>query len=283
MSANLTEAELLTRARTAGVPEADLPLTVATDRYVDVDGMLNFRQLGGVQVDGGFVRRNVLFRSDHLHEVSPQGLATLGSLGLQHVYDFRLPLERERQPSKLPDGTPVSHLATGDLAQAEEMVSKIPNMLTGVEPIAPADWWDDNYVDMLSRAKDMFVLLTRGLAQPGGVPALFHCTGGKDRTGMAAMIVLHTFGADDQTITDDFLATNVFRTPRRLPHWEPQFERAGITKAQAMPILGVTRSGIEAGLRELKRLGGGEQYLRSGGITTDELAQLRLNLVTAAQ
>jgi protein-tyrosine phosphatase len=282
MNHALTSEELLARAVTAGVPAQDLPTSVATNRYVGVAGMLNVRQLGGIAVDGGHIRNNVLFRSDHLHEVTPAGEAMLAALKLRHVYDFRLPVEQARQPSKLPAGVPVSHLATGDMSAAEDMVAKIPNMLTGVEPIAPADWWDDNYVDMLDRAADMFVSLAAGLAQVEGVPALFHCTGGKDRTGMAAMIVLHTLGADDDAIIDDFLATNVFRTPLRLPHWEPQFEAAGITKQQAMPILGVTRSGITAALAELKRLGGGEAYLRQGGLTSGQLDQLRVNLVNSS-
>jgi protein-tyrosine phosphatase len=279
MSANMTAEELLARASKAGVAPQDLPLAVTVERYVDIAGTLNFRELGGIPVTGGHIRSGVLFRSDHLNDVLPIGADAMAALGLRHVFDFRLPIERDRQPSKLPSGVAVSHLATGDLSSAEDMVAKIPKMLTGAEPIAPADWWDENYVDMLSRAKDMFVTLAQGLAGTDSVPALFHCTGGKDRTGMATMILLHTFGAADDVIIDDFLATNVFRTPLRLPHWQPQFEAAGITQQQAMPILGVTRSGISAALTELKRLGGGEQYLLDGGMTSAQLDQLRINMV----
>jgi protein-tyrosine phosphatase len=279
MTTTLTTDELLARAADAGVPLPDLPGSIHPERFVDIAGMLNFRQLGGIEVTGGHMRSGVLFRSDHLNEVRPDGEKSLAALGLRQVFDFRLPIERERQPSKLPAELPVETLATGDMSTAEDMVAKIPNMLTGVEPIAPADWWDNNYVDMLTRAQPMFVALTIGLARPDAVPALFHCTGGKDRTGMAAMILLQTFGADDEAIIDDFLATNVYRTPLRLPHWKPQFEAAGITQAQAMPILGVTRTGVTTALAELKRLGGGEEYLRSGGMTTEHLQQLRTNLV----
>jgi protein-tyrosine phosphatase len=277
----LSASELLERARTAGVPSTDLPTSVAVDRYIGISGTHNFRELGGIAVaDGSVVKSGVLFRSDHLNEVTDLGLTELEALNLHRVYDFRLPLEQTKQPSRLPAGVPVTHLATGDLSAAEAMVTLIPKMLSGAEPIAPATWWDDNYVDMLSRAKDMFVTLSKGLASPDGVPAMFHCTGGKDRTGMASMVLLQTLGASDEDIVDDFLATNVFRTPVRLPHWQPQFESAGITQAQAMPILGVTRSGIESALRELKRLGGAEQYLRDGGMSNAELAQLRANLTS---
>ncbi len=274
--------DLFQRAVVAGVPLEDLPrlagVESALHRFVAVEGTLNFRDLGGISLGASTVRAGALFRSDHLNETTQAGRHTIAQLGLRRVYDFRLPLEQERQPSQLPAGLPVTNLATGDLSSAEAMVTLIPKMLTGAEPIAPATWWDENYVDMLSRAKDMFVTLARGLGGTAGVPALFHCTGGKDRTGMASMVLLKLLGANDDVIIDDFLATNIFRTPLRLPHWEPQFEAAGITKAQAMPILGVTRSGIEAALRELTRLGGAERYCRDGGLSPAEIAQLRTNL-----
>jgi protein-tyrosine phosphatase len=270
---------LIAQAAGVGVPTHDLPSAVAVERRIEIDGSLNFRELGGIAVSGGTIRNGVLFRSDHLNDVTPAGLSALTDLGLQRVFDFRLPLEQERQPSKLPAGLPVTNLATGDLAVAEAMVAKIPAMLTGQEPIAPATFWDENYVEMLNRSASMFTDLVRGLASTDGVPALFHCTGGKDRTGMAAMIILQALGASDEDIIDDFLATNVWRTPMRLPYWKPQFESSGITTAQAMPILGVTRSGITAALHELHRQGGAQAYLRANGVTGLELEQLYDNLV----
>jgi protein-tyrosine phosphatase len=268
-------ATLLDQARAAGVPSHDLPIHVHPERLLPLEGSLNFRELGGIAVEGGVVRSGVLFRSDHLNELTDTDRQTVSELTLRGVYDFRLPLEQERQPSKLPQGIPTHLLSTGDMAQSEAMVTMIPLMLTGQEPIAPATWWDDNYIDMLTRARPMFVALMQGLAQDDGVPALYHCTGGKDRTGLATMIILDLLGASRDDIIDDFLATNVFRTPRRLPHWQPQFEAAGISAADALPILGVTRSGIITALGELERLGGAERYLLDAGMTIEELNRFR--------
>ncbi len=273
-----TEA-LLARAQSVGVPLGDLPETAEPNRLVRIDGTLNFRQLGGIAVQGGTVRRGVLFRSDQLSDVTDAGLAQLQQLGLRNVFDFRLPVERNRQPSRLPEGVPVTHVATGDSGVAEDMVSRIPNMLMGLEPIAPGSWWDDNYVDMLDRATPMFTAVVEGIGSGNGVPALFHCTGGKDRTGLAAMLILQTLGASEADIIDDFLATNLYRTPGRLPYWETHFVPAGITHEQALPILGVTRSGIVAALEEIKRRGGAEQYFRDAGVSADVLSGLRRNLV----
>jgi protein-tyrosine phosphatase len=278
---------LLTAALEVGIPVHDLPSRFDPSRIVTVDGTLNVRDLGGIDTaDGRSVRRGLLVRSDHLNEVTELGLDQMRALNLRYVYDFRLPIERERQPSRLPETVKVELLATGDLSTAEAMIAKIPAMLSGAEPIAPATWWDDNYIDMLDRAQPMFVALVRSLTDPSdsvsavpGTSAMFHCTGGKDRTGMAAALILGVLGVTDDDIVDDFLTTNVLRTPKRLPVWQPQFEAAGIAISDALPILGVTRSGITTALTHIAQQGGAEAYLIDGGVEPAAINRLRALLV----
>jgi protein-tyrosine phosphatase len=274
---------LMTTALNVGIPAHDLPKHLDLTRSVAIDGTLNVRDLGGLTtMTGQTIRRGVLFRSDHLNEVTDVGLDQMRSLNLRYVYDFRLPVERERQPSNLPNNVRVELLATGDLSAAESMIAQIPAMLTGAQPIAPATWWDDNYVDMLERSHPMFSGLVRALtnstdsvfSQPG-TSAVFHCTGGKDRTGMASALILDALGVHHETIIDDFLMTNVYRTPARLPHWAPQFTAAGIAVGEALPILGVTRSGITTALAHITKRGGAEAYLLDGGVTPEGIDRLR--------
>ncbi len=288
----MSDHPLISAALEVGVPRYDLPSTVDPTRFVDLDGALNARDVGGLRnKDGESIRRNTLLRTDHLNDITDAGLARMTSLGLRYVYDFRLPVERERQPSRLPEGVKVELLATGDLSVAEAMVAKIPAMLTGEEPIAAADWWDANYIDMLQRAHPMFSQLVMSLTDPldslavpqgsSPVSALYHCTGGKDRTGMATALILDVLGVDHELIVDDFLTTNVQRTPKRLPFWQPQFLAAGITTAQALPILGVTRSGIETALGYIAEQGGAEAYLKEAGVPAERFEALRATLLVA--
>ena len=53
----------------------------------------------------------------------------------------------------------------------------------------------------------------------GETPVLFHCSGGKDRTGVAAMIILLALGASDETIRQDFVRTNECRRPELEKIW----------------------------------------------------------------
>ncbi len=278
-----TTNSLINAARVIGIPAHDLPRRFDATRSVAIEGTMNVRDVGGlVTMSGATVTRGVLFRSDHLNEVTDAGVEHMRSLNLRYVYDFRLPIERERQPSRLPDNVRVDLLATGDLSAAESMIAQIPAMLTGAQPIAPATWWDDNYVDMLERAHPMFSGLicaltdsTDSVCSKPGTSAMFHCTGGKDRTGMATAIILDVLGVEHDSIIDDFLMTNVMRTPGRLPHWAPQLAAAGIAVQDALPILGVTRSGITTALAHLTKQGGAEAYLLDSGVTTEHLERLR--------
>jgi protein-tyrosine phosphatase len=273
----------MTTALEVGIPVHDLPIHFDLSRSVEIDGTLNVRDLGGlVTTSGRAIKRGVLLRSDHLNEVTDLGLDQLKALNLRYVYDFRLPVERERQPSNLPDNVKVELLATGDLSVAESMIAQIPAMLTGAQPIAPSTWWDENYVDMFERAHPMFSGLISALTDSTdsvfsnpGTSAMFHCTGGKDRTGMASALILDLLGVDHQTIIDDFLMTNVTRTPARLPHWSPQFTAAGIAVADALPILGVTRSGITTALAHITKRGGAAAYLLDGGVEPERIDRLR--------
>merc|ERR1719440_1633375 len=55
----------------------------------------------------------------------------------------------------------------------------------------------------------------RSMAKPGGLPAFFHCSVGKDRTGLLAMLVLSLVGASDEEIATDYSLTAEFTPPTK--------------------------------------------------------------------
>lgn len=278
-----TTHHLLDAARLAGVPSTDLPVHFDHTRIVGIDGTLNVRDVGGIMLsDGRTVKRGILYRADQLSEVTDQGLAKMSDLNMAHFFDFRLLSERERQPSRVPDQATITNVSVGDLGPVEAMIDKIPAMLTGKIPMEPATWWDDNYLDMLERAQGMFATLVRSLTAPSLYPqllgrnasAVYHCTGGKDRTGLATALMLQVVGVDEAAIVDDFLSTNIQRTTRRLPNWLPTLAEAGIAVGDALPIIGVTRSAITTALRDVYRRGGAAEYFIDAGVSQSELQRL---------
>ena len=280
-------AALYDRARQVGIPDADLPGEAPhPQRRLPLEGGLNFRDLGGYPTaDGGSTRWGVLYRSDHLNTLTDTDVRLLDGLGLKRVHDLRLQKERDRQPSRLPEGVEVRHLAAMDLGMDETMVDVVQDVLAGRRPLPPPTFWDDNYEDMVERARPMFSALIDSITTDddgigAGVPSLFHCTGGKDRTGLAGVLLLELAGVDRAVAIDDFLLTNLYRTPVRAEALRQQLSEVGVDVADALPILGVTRSAMERALSVIDdRHGGVERYVVSSGARPDAAAALRRVLV----
>jgi protein-tyrosine phosphatase len=277
---NQTEAaeQLYEFALQQGIAQVDLPVRLPeANARVPLQGGYNFRDAGGyLASQSRRVRTGVIFRSDHLNELTEADLANLNDLGIRVVHDFRLDSERERQPSRRWNDAEVIELATGDVTGLDiTAVELVRDMLAGKRPLPEGNFWGDNYVSMLDAGRPMFVRLLSSLANADRLPALYHCTGGKDRTGIATMLIHKVLGVDDETILDDFLLTNLFRTPFRIQQLSSGLRSVGIDVPKAVPIIGVSREAMVAAIEALDQAhGGAENYLLSGGVGKGELDHL---------
>jgi protein-tyrosine phosphatase len=280
-------AQLRDAAIGCGIPAEDLPAqNPAPWRRLAFEGAYNFRDIGGYPTSsGGVVRRGLVYRSDNLNTLTDADLARMSALGLRCVHDFRLDKELERQPSRLPDGMVVQRLSTSDMqtGEAASMVDVMVDMLHGRRALPPASFWADNYAEMLVSGRPMFVTLLRSLAGADALPALFHCTGGKDRTGIACMLLHAVLGVGESDILDDFTLTNLYRTPVRMAALREGLESNGIPVVDAVPIIGVQRDAMVQTIARLgSHYGGPVQYLVDGGLEPDVIDVLRERLVTSS-
>ena len=250
---------------------------------VPLAGAFNFRDVGGYPTsDGRRVRTRMVYRSDNMRDLTDADVALVASLGLKVVHDFRLDHERDEYPSRLPSPAPeVMLLSVGDLpGQGVSMVELVVKMLRGEAEMAPASFWEDHYVTLLDIAQPNMVKLMESLAGEDRLPALFHCAGGKDRTGLAATLLLSILGVPQELIVDDFLLTNSLRTLKRFEFWAPQLEAKGIDPLGALPILGVTRAAWERAVQHLDEAYGGPLgYLTSGGMDASAAGRLQSTLL----
>jgi protein-tyrosine phosphatase len=174
---------------------------------VAVDGAPNFRDIGGYEAsDGRRVRSGRLFRSGMLAGVTDEGIATLGSLGIRTVIDLRTQVEVDTfGPDRLPDDTRVVQIRIPS-AGADPMV--IEALKTGHFPYLP-NLMSVNRAYITDDAAEFGELLTL-LADPANVPAVFHCLGGKDRTGVSTALFLTILGVPWPTVRDDYLLSNEY-------------------------------------------------------------------------
>ena len=168
------------------------------ERRIDLPGCDNFRDLGGYPASGGMrLRWRRLFRSDALHGLTLEGVdRVIDELGVGAIVDLRSTGEigvDGRGP--LRDRSPIYHhmpLFDGPLA---------------VGPAAPKPLTlADRYFLLVEHAKAPIARVVTALAECS-TPAVYHCTAGKDRTGLISAIVLGLLGVPDEIIVADYAAT----------------------------------------------------------------------------
>ena len=255
------------------------------ERRLPLQGAANFRDLGGYPTgDGGSTRWGLVFRSDALHALTEEDVAVVTRLGLRVVYDLRGDRERTRHPSvELPDGD-VRRVLLGIGGSSGETKEITERILDGEIPEITDDFLLGAYQQMAERDPATFVTLLTGLTEPDGLPALFHCTAGKDRTGMTAALLLSVLGVDDETVLDDYELSTIHWSEHRIALLRPSFERAGIDIERFRPLFVAPRLAMSSLLTALRDThGGAERYLvDAGGMDPGAIEELRRLLVQPA-
>jgi protein-tyrosine phosphatase len=248
---------------------------VAAERLVPLEGTLNFRDLGGyATADGRRVKWGRLFRSDGLHGLTDADHGLLASIGLRSVYDLRWAREREAQPSRLPaDGVTVHHVSIGQDPTGDDFMAQI---FSGEITEVGIDWMIDTYRQMVDEGATAFARLLAHLAEPAALPAVFHCSAGKDRTGLSAALLLRLLGVPDEVVLDDYELSTTYRSDRRVEELRPRFEEAGLDIDRFRNYLSAPRPALVAALEHIDGAAGGvEGYLRAGGMASDVPEHLR--------
>lgn len=171
-------------------------------RHVALTGVANFRDLGGYPTrDGRTTRWRTMFRADSLGQLTADDLTALRPIGLRTVVDLRTATEIEERGRFPVDDHPVRfhHVSVIDQTWSLDAAS--------VDDLEPAEFLHRQYSSMLTHSGDRFADALTVLADADGVPAVFHCAAGKDRTGLLAALVLGAVGVGRDTIVEDYALT----------------------------------------------------------------------------
>ena len=241
-----------------------------SDRFLPLTGTLNTRDLGGLPTAGGRLTKPGRFlRSDGPLNLTDADLDLLASLPLTTVVDLRQAHELERDPSRLVGRSGV------DLHNVE-IWGRID--ASGAEK--PADKYDITafYIAALDHAGPAFVHVIELLTDAPGT-SMFHCTAGKDRTGLVAALILESVGVGRDDIIEDFALTEDRIEPLRLRLLDDA-EKHGVPREQFQRLLGATPDLLVPALAHLDQVhGGAVNYLVSNGLSDGTLAALRSKLL----
>lgn len=253
----------------------------------------NLRDLGGhVAQDGRRVRDGLIYRSEQLSRVTDADMPALEMLGLKKIYDLRTTDERTAQPDRVPAGAEYvvedvladeTGAAPAQLLQLLADPAKANASLGGGNA---AQMFIKGYVDIVSlpSALRSYARMFSELANSATLPALFHCTTGKDRTGWAAAALLTLCGVSYEDVMQDYMDSNEYI----LPEYQPMIDKyvaSGVDEDILLSILGVRREYLEASFEEMRnRFGDIEGYFGTGlGIDATVQAKLRERLLGDTQ
>jgi protein-tyrosine phosphatase len=249
--------------------EPDGPVGITPERHIALEDALNFRDLGGYETtDGRRVRWRTLFRADGLARLTPSDLDVVRSLGIATVLDLRSTTELEygRFPT---DAIPVAfhHLPIVEETMDPRKYRLAPGKL------------GERYEELARFGAPQIATALGILADPASHPVVFHCTVGKDRTGVLAAVTLALLGVPDETIIADYVLSGPAVTALR-ERWRAHNPEVGAALDEHPETFSAAPTNISWLFARLRAEHGSiEGYAESTGAGADVVDRLRRSLL----
>ncbi|AUY51049.1 tyrosine-protein phosphatase [Streptomyces sp. CB01881] len=239
-------------------------LTTTDDRTLVWDGCLNVRDLGGIRTtDGGRTAHRAIVRADNLDRLTAEGWDTLLDHGIRTVVDLRN-IEEYKPLLPLPEGVELIRVPLDELAGPAwwETYGRLDGTPLALRP----------YLDHCAHAAAELVTTIAG-ARPGGL--VVHCGAGRDRTGLAALLLLALAGAEPSEIVADYLLS--------APNVRPLYGMLGLPDQHLRIDAVLSEAGTTAEAALYATLDGFDPagYLLAAGVDPADLAAVRARLLDA--
>lgn len=242
------------------------PKQKRTERIISLEGACNVRDLGGYQTkEGREIQWGRLYRGDGQHKLTERDQELLLGRRIHTVIDLRHAQEVSVAKDAFADSDNVAYHNVDLLNPATTNRPQVNSL-------------GDLYVSMLDNSQDAFLRIFEILANPSDEAVLFHCTAGKDRTGMVAALLLDLAGVPHTTIIEDYAMTAECLLPI--------MDELRAARPEGMPadlyerLLGCDPSNMEMMLQHLHAVyGGSGRYLATIGLPEEKVQALRQKLL----
>jgi len=257
------------------------PKIVIAERRVPLEGSVNFRDLGGYETaDGRRVKWGRMFRSDNLGRLTDPDVSVLRRLGIRLVCDFRTPAEAQKLPDRFPQGgesrclhLPIQH---GEFDPANTF-ERIKN---GDIEWMTEEFMVKGYIKNIDNFAPVWSKFFNNLSDASKRPLVFHCTGGKDRAGIAAALILLTLGVPEQTVVEDHGLSNIY-IAAVLERIYDTIRSHGVDPQQVAPYFTAPKNAILAAIRHLRQTYGSaaEYLINKAGVDRKLIGRLQGDLL----
>ncbi|MFS0816287.1 tyrosine-protein phosphatase [Lysinibacillus sp. 1P01SD] len=220
------------------------------ENSVQFDGLYNFRDIGGFKTnEGRRMKKGILFRSDELSRLTQNDIEVFDQLKIKLICDLRTEQEQKSKPSKLnsENGVQVINISIQDKSQEFTHFEFFKFLVCKSNSIKFEQLMKDMYHSMAfinnSKINEIITLLS----QQNNIPALIHCTGGKDCTGFISAIIQLLVGVPYKIVMEEYLFSNDLIAPKmkkieKMIKWMSLFQ---LSTERVKPILEVRQEYLE--------------------------------------
>lgn len=230
-----------------------------------MEGAFNVRDLGGYPGAGGRVLRKRRFiRAGSLSNLTEKGKADMLALGIDCIVDLRSTREVTVAPDTLPEGAGIDrfHIPMLDYIQS--------NIISGDYSTFPTSM-PEMYRGLLDGGQDDLLRVFRVFADPRYNTVLFHCTAGKDRTGITAMLLLLLAGVGEEDVVEDYSWSERLIAPLEAAESDPNIPPY---------VFSSSPENMQEAVSHLaKCYGSARDYLSKAGLTPEEQARITAKLL----
>jgi protein-tyrosine phosphatase len=218
-----------------------------------LEGQYNFRDLGGLPAGNGFqTRSGMIYRSGDLNSITDTDIALMEKIGLALIIDFRSERERIHRPNReIPSVRKIRTLPINDSARETAMEYIAENNAAELENVLISD-----YRRIIRENQEEYRQFLNELASTPYLPLVFHCTAGKDRTGLAAVFLLTALGVEFNSVFQDYTASNIYNA-ERMAMIINRMNETGRNGEIIRPLLEIKKEYLDAALAEISENYGG--------------------------
>ena len=239
-------------------------------RWINLSGAVNVRDLGGYKAESGITRWNKLIRADNLHRLTEADQGILLDAGVRMIIDLRHGNELISAPNVFANHSQIHYV-------------NIP-IFRQTPPIAQTDTVSDLptvFRYMVENCKEGFGEALSAIADADEGTVLYHCTAGKDRTGVLTALVLRLVGVAADDVSEDFALTTLAMARLR-PVILEQVKQTGGNTEQVERLLSSESADMDALLMYIDdHYGDIFNYVYTLGLTDTLIDRIRTRLLTS--
>ncbi|KAI7849686.1 protein-tyrosine phosphatase-like protein [Circinella umbellata] len=254
-------------------------VSLCIPRWIDVQGVKNFRDIGGWPVrDGsGYIRERFVFRCGHLVNVTQKGKDVLKQLNVVAAFDFRSDPELERQ-GVMPEIPGLTRYPSAVFSKDDYSPAALATRWQGY--FEGATGFPKVYSIIMEKGgpqfRKIFLHMIENHSRESTQSLIIHCTAGKDRTGVFIMLLLSLCGVDEEIIAQEYAMSN-------LGYWEAEnelqakAEMLGVTLKDVRMVMSAPYMAMRETIRLLKeKYGSAEGYIQNVcGLSKEQIERLR--------